>query len=321
MAGNQLLIQDICLKSRLSLLLLLSVLNGVQIGVLVGLESFHSVALLSVMDGVLGLLFAATGAWVFGLGGGVAGYVCGSALLLVFSQIVVTYECRHLNIPISYRETSTEWAMLWHFGLPSLLVLASTQPLSWGTRVILANLPDGYAQLGLLNAAFTWSSVLLFIPRQISRPAMPILSNLHGKNLADQVSPMLGVSFLLTQGTAILIGFTIAMMSPIIMRSYGESFAAGTRTMIIMVIAHVISAGTLTFRDAIASSGRMWTQVWHSLIWGLVLMGATVVFADLGALGISYAFLMAYVALWGVQLVYLFMIGLLDFKSLMRRFS
>ncbi len=297
-----------------SILLILNVLNGIQIGALVGLESFRVVALLAAVDGILGLTFGALGAKLWGLVGAIGGFGFGAAILYLVSQFMLIQTCRDHRIKISYRETRAEWDMLWRFGLPAFLVLASTQPFTWGTRVILSGQPDGYAQLGILNAAFAWGSVLLFLPRQISKPVLPILSNLHGKNSTRQFTQMSGVGLLLTQGTAVLIALPILALSTIIMKSYGDSFVAGTSAMIVMVIAHTISAGTLTFRDVIASSGRMWTQVWHSIIWGAILIVATLIFADLGALGVAYAFLIAYIVLFIVQLIYLRLTHMLDIR-------
>lgn len=300
-----------------SALLILNVLNGIQIGALVGLESFRAVAMLSMIDGVLGLTFAVVGAKLWGLVGAVGGYSFGAAILYLISQFTLMQSCRDHRITISYRETRAEWNLLWRFGLPALFVLASTQPFTWGTRVILSGQPDGYAQLGLLNAAFNWGSVLLFLPRQISKPILPILSNLQGEKSAQLFTKMSGIGFLLTQGTAILIALPILALSKIIMKSYGDSFVAGTSSMIVMVIAHMISAGTLTFRDMIASSGKMWTQVWHSIIWGVTLIVTTLILANLGALGVAYAFLIAYIVLFIVQLGYLSITQMLDFRAIL----
>ena len=302
-----------------SALLLFNVLNGIQIGALVGLESFRVIALLAVVDGVLGLVFAAIGAKLWGLVGAVGGYGCGAVVLYLVSQLTLAYSCRRHNITISRQNTRADWNLLWRFGLPSLLVLASTQPFTWGVRVILAGQPDGYAQLGLLNAAFNWGSVLLFVPRQISRPALPILANLHGQNSSSEFIRLAGISFLLTQGTAIAIATPILVLSPLIMRSYGNSFVEGIPAMIVMVLANAISAGTLSFRDTIASSNRMWVQVLHSIIWGVVLIGSGLTFAGQGALGIAWAFFLAYLVLFFVQLVYLRSIYRFDIRSLFQR--
>jgi len=296
-----------------SLLLLLNVLNGVQIGTLAGLESFSAIAVLSAIEGVLGLLFSSVGAWAFGLSGAIGGYVCGAVILYLIGQLLLVRGCCNRNILISYRQGREEWAILWNFGLPALLVLASIQPFIWGARVVLANQPNGYAQLGLLNAAFNWGAVLLFLPRQISKPALPILANLHSRSSSRGFASLFGINFLLAQGSAILIAIPILLLSPVIMRSYGPSFVDGTSAMVIMVVANTISAGTLSFRDAIASSGRMWIQFFHSIIWGITLIVFSIAFSGWGALGISLAFLLSYSVLFSIQLSYLFSSKLLYF--------
>lgn len=296
-------------------LLLLNVLNGIQIGSLAGLESFRAIAILNIIEGVLGLAMGAVGAKLWGVIGAIGGYSGSAAILYLVSQIALARSCRQHGIVISYRKAHAEWGLVWSFGLPALLVLASTQPFTWATRVILAGQPDGYAQLGLLNAAFNWGSVLLFLPRQISRPALPILANLHGQNSVQSFTRLFSISFLLTQGFAVLIAIPILVLSPLIMRSYGDSFVPGTPVMIVMVLANTISAGTLSFRDTIASSGRMWAQFLHSVIWGTVLIISAIVLVGLGALGVSWAFLIAYSVLFVVQLVYLRVIRLFGLSS------
>lgn len=302
-----------------SALIFFNAVNGVQIGALAGLESFRWLAMVHIAQGLLGLPMVALGAWRLGVRGAIGGYVLVAAITWLITQFTLRGECKRAGVSLSYQATKEEWKILWQFGIPAVLVSLSTQPFSWFVRVYLVNQPNGYAELAILDAAFTWSAILLFLPRQISMPSISILSGLYGERRTKDFSQLLQRNLILTLGSALLISVPLMILSPVIMRSYGPSFAPRWLDLILMLAAYAVGAGTMTFRDVIASSGRMWWQWLHSLIWAVVLVGATLVTIQHGSLGIAIAYLAAYSMLLFVQGGFLIWDGTITIKSFSER--
>jgi O-antigen/teichoic acid export membrane protein len=297
-----------------SALIFLNAVNGVQIGALAGLESFRWLAMMYVAQGLLGLPAVAFGAWRFGVPGAIGGTLCVAAFTWLISQWTLRRECQRCRVPLSYRATNKEWAILWQFGLPAALVTLSAQPFSWLVRVYLVNQPDGYAELAILDAAFTWSAILLFLPRQISMPSISILSGLHGARHQDFYR-VLRTNLALTMGSALLISIPLMILSPVIMRSYGPSFASSWPVMVLVLAAYAMSAGTMAFRDIIASAGKMWWQSLHTVVWGAVLIGTTLATIERGSLGVAIAYLAAFSTLLIVQGAFLVWDGTITIRG------
>jgi len=284
------------------LLVLFNTLNGIQIGALSGLESFRSIALASLVNGAGNLVLIPLGAGFGKVEGAIAGYVLTSGASWIFYHWVLHNQCRRIQIRIVAHATADEWRAMWEFAIPALLISMSTQPFAWLIRIFLTNQPNGYAEMGLFTAAFAWSNLLLFVPMQISRPSMPVLSNLYAAQDPISATKVLRTNFTLTIGISVLTAVPLIILSPYIMRAYGDTFGQGTLVLIVIIIAFTIGAGTLVFRDAISAIGAMWWFLIISASWGVTLCLLAFAFIDMGALGIAFAYLISYVFLFGIEL-------------------
>lgn len=287
-----------------ALLLLLNALNGVQLGALAGLESFQTIARINILDGALFVLLASIGAWFFGLSGVVAAYVAVAFVIWGISQWALRISCKQHNLRISYQYNQADWRVLWVFALPTVIVALATQPFVWLSRIMLANQPNGYAEVGVFMAAFAWTNLLLFLPNQISKPGMPILADLYGQNQTIRVEEMFRSVFYLGVGTAALLAIAIGVVSPLIMKSYGDAFASGWPTLVVLLMAYVLSAGTIVLRDVLAAFGVMWWQSLFSAVWGVFLVGSLSVLLKYGAIGLAFSYLIAFFTQFTLQFLF-----------------
>jgi O-antigen/teichoic acid export membrane protein len=289
-----------------SVFFVFSIANSVQLGVLIGIESFRAVAFINAVEGLLQLVFIILGFAVFDFSGIMIGYIASIAITWLLSQLILGFECKNSNINISYQSTTEEWTKILRFTLPAFLVSISAQPFFWMARVFLVNQPNGYREVAVLNAALAVGSVILFLPRQVSRPTMPILAGLLRDSNVDLYFKTIKLTLVLTASSACLVALPIVVMAKPIMYTYGKSFESGWLTLIFVVCGYTVGAITLNFRDVIASSGAMWSQVYHSGLWGGALLILSIMLIDLGATGIGIAQFVAYVILLVVQFMYLF---------------
>ncbi len=284
-------------------LLFLNALTGVQLGALAGLESFRAIAIITIIEGFLHFILISLGAVWFGLIGAVIAYVIVAGVKLIVSQWTMQQSCQEQGIVINYKTSHPDWHILWTFALPALFIALSSQPFSWLSRVMLTSQPEGYADLGLFNAAFSWTVVLLFLPRQILRPSVSILSNLFAENMMPQFNRLVRMNLFLVVGLSAAAAAVLIILSPYIMQAYGDDFSRGTNVLIIILIAYVFSSGTLVFRDVLTSVGEMWPQVILTVLSGIVLI-VSLLFFGRTANGLATSYLVSYAFLAGTQAVF-----------------
>lgn len=281
------------------------VLFNAQVGILTGFEEFRQLAVVSTIEGVSLFICTFIGAYYFGIPGAISGFGIASFLAFIFCTNAVLRYCRKNKILPRLTFGALESSVFWRFGFPALVVLILPQIFTWTTRIILAYQPNGYAELGLLNVGFAWSAVISFLPRQISKPALPILTNLYSDGNLTEYRRILNWNVLFSLGATILLVLPIVLFSKVIMGFYGSEFIDSWLVLVLMSIAFGIGSITISFRDLIASQGTMWVQAGHSVIWGIVLISLSYQFRTWGASGVAIAFVAAYILLVLVQFTFL----------------
>ena len=283
------------------LLLLLTTLNGVQLGVVCGFEAFRTQSRVIVLDGMFNLLLVPAGAFVYGVAGAVGGSVLAALLGFMVKQQAMNKECRRSAIHVVHRHVSAEFPALWRFVLPAILLGVSIQPFEWLARIMLVQQPNGYAELGIFTAVVAWAQLILFLPGQVSGPIMPIMANL----LADGQVARLKKVILSSQGlisvVTVMTAVPLAIFAPYILRAYGPDFITGSLTLWTMIGAYIICVPALITRSFFAAADRMWWQTIHTFIWGMILLAGCKFLIHYGGLGLAFSYLGAYVTLTVLQ--------------------
>lgn len=282
-------------------LLMLNTLNGVQLGVISGLEAFRIQSQVIILDGFLTVFLIPAGALVYGVTGAVGGLVLAALLGFLVKEWVTHRVCQKSGIPIIHSRISGEIPTLWRFTLPAILVGVSIQPFEWLSRLMLVQQPNGYAELGVFTAAYAWAQFVFFLPSQISGPILPILSNLLAGGEVIRLKKVVLSTQGLVMALALATALPLAALSPFILRSYGEDFVSGRNVLLVLISAYVICSGALITRAFFAASDRLWWQAAHTIIWGVLLVLVTHFFINRGGLGLALAYLWAYTLLAGLQ--------------------
>lgn len=285
-----------------ALLILFSVLGGIQRGALVGLERFRTVAWLNLVDGILNIALVIPSVWKFGLLGGVAGLVAAAAAGVVVKALVLRRECRRQGIFIQHRGVRGESAILWSFALPTLLVGISTLPFEWLARVPLTRHAGSFAELGIFSAAYAWGPAVMFLPSQIVAPAIPLMAGLYSAKDHRLFARLARTTVLLSLALGVIVAVVMVVFAGPIMGAYGPSFAARRFVLVILLAAYAVASGT-TLNAVFLSTGRMWLLALHYGVWGIVLVGCSYLFRQHGAGGLAFSYLISYGVLLALQVV------------------
>jgi PST family polysaccharide transporter len=284
-----------------SLAIILSTVGSVQIGVIAGCEAFRPAALNVAIEGLAGGVLTVAGAWIGGVTGAIAGYVCGLLLAVVLRHRLMVVECERAGIPRRAHDVLSEWRPMMAFVLPAVLIGLGTQPAEWLARILLARGPGGLAEVGVLTAAVGWAQIVMFVPAQVAGPAMPILTTVLAsgdvRGFRRAVIETAAVVFGLAGVTALF----IALFSPWIMGLYGKPFRTGAAALAIIVSAQTFGAATVVLRAALLALGRAWVQVSMTQIWGAALIVFFLLAGQVNAVSLAVSYVVAYALLVVVQ--------------------
>jgi O-antigen/teichoic acid export membrane protein len=101
------------------------------------------------------------------------------------------------------------------------------------------------------------------------------------------------------------------LLSTVIMRVYGEGFAAGWSTLVVTLITAGLLSVLTPVGHVITASGRMWLGFWMNAGWAIGFLCLSYLLVKHGSLGIASARLGAYVlhATWTFAFAYLYLRG------------
>ncbi len=239
------------------------------------------------------------GVYVAGLQGAVWGLVISMAVNCVLNHVALNNRLGSENIPIDYVHGKKEWPVLWRFSVPAFLSGMMVGPVNWVCGALLVNQPNGYAEMGVFNAANQWRNAILFLPGSMSAIVLPMLSSLYSNNDSRSYKKVLWYNWALNTGIAAVVALIISLAAAIIMSSYGQEFSSGRGVLVLLAVSAVLSASVSVIGQAIASRDRMWWAFILNFIWGIVLIFSCWMLIDRGAMGLAFANVIAY----GVHLI------------------
>ena len=224
------------------------------------------------------------------------GFALAAAVGIAINHFAIRAECRCNHVTVSYRRSWAEWPLIFRFSIPAFFSGALAGPATWLVNALLVRQPDGYAEMGVFNAATQWRSLFMFVPSLLGRVTVPMLSSLHAGGNQAASRKVLGASILTSAAVAAPVLLAVWVFSSVIMGFYGEGF--GSRAVVLQLTA--LTAGLVAINspvgNLIAAHGRMWLGAAMNAGWAIVLLAAAWVFLALnwGADGIAGAYAVAY---------------------------
>lgn len=280
-----------------SLILFFSSLNGVQNGILAGLERFKELSINNVIAGVASSILLIIASMYFELW--VVVFAFGSNFLIIFLLNFVTLRrifYNEFSINVFDKKNFEELHVLWRFTLPAILAGLMVGPVVWFGNYLLVNQPKGYDQMANFDIANQWRNTILFIPAALAQITLPLLSSSVNKKMEynDILNKNLKINIYLSS----LLVIVFVALSPLIIKLYGYKYDDSLYPLIIMFITTAFISINNVLGQAIASKDRMWLGFIVNLIWGIVFIGLTFLFVRFyhwGALGLSFAYLISYI--------------------------
>lgn len=277
--------------------ILFASLDGYQNGVLLGFEAIR--------ESVLGLLVATTVsvpltivlAATYGLEGAVYGMVFTSFMQFLASRWQMRTVMSKNNLPeISAAKALFEWGVILDTALPAFLAGLMVSSAYWVSHALLVNAPSGHSEMAVIGIVNQWFQVILFLPAAAGRIVLPVLTDSIAQKNAPDSRKILRAGILLNAIVILPVVGSIAIASPWIMTFYGDAFRSAWVVLLITVFAAGFVAIQSHVGNLIAATGRFWLGFAMNCGWAFIYIGLSWGLLEYGALGISLALLLAYIA-------------------------
>jgi len=278
-----------------ALILLINALNGAQTGALSGFEAFKTIAYVNLFVGLLSFPILITGAYLGGLTGAVWALVINLGTNWLLNHLALRKEAKRHNVPLAFRNCSRELSILWKFSLPAVLSSSMVGPVNWACGALLVNRPNGYDEMGIFSAANQWFAMLLFLPSLLGQVVLPVLSERFGQQDRRQLLKTMVFAIRVNALIMLPIVLLASIASPYIMSLYGEGFANGWPTLIVVLFTAGIVACQTPVGPTITAAGKMWIKLAMNLGWAVLFIIGTLLLVDNGALGLASARALSYV--------------------------
>jgi O-antigen/teichoic acid export membrane protein len=292
-----------------ALLLLLGAVNGAQTGALSGFEAFRTIANVNLWAGIAAFPLMVGGAKLAGLNGALWGLVASTAINWVLNHLALKREVARAGVPLALSGCRQEFPILWNYSFPALLGSIVVGPVTWACNAVLVNQPNGYAEMGVFNAANQWFNALMFLPGVLGQAVLPMLSERLGYDDKVRSNRILTSSIKLNAVVVFPMVLMGCLFSPFIMSIYGAGFRDAWPTLAVALLTAGLLAVQAPVGAVVQASGRMWLAASMNLGWGFAFFISTLLLVRYGSVGLSTARGIAYIlhSLW----VFLFAFSLI----------
>lgn len=297
MATNVLNAPDLSAPLTISAVaILFTALDSYQKSVLIGFESMRAYAIGTINGIVAGFPIMLLAAHHYGLQGAAAAVVINALLQASISRYQTARELRRFGVKRNAKGCLSEWPILWDFAFPALLGSALVGPAHWTAQALLANTPNGYAELAVLGIAMQWFNVIMFVPGTASRVVAPMLADHVAQNDHTNCRKILLYAMGTNALVAVPLALIVGVLSPYIMTLYGKSFAHDNIPLVVAVVVATLVAIQTPAGNLLVAKSRMWLGALMNLGWALFYVGTAYAWLSLGSVGVITAMGTAYFA-------------------------
>lgn len=306
-----------------SLLLIITSGFGPQSGILQGMQTFQSIAKITLWQSLASLPITVVLVWFLGLRGVILSLILNTLLGALLASKTLFYQYRSLGIYVNIFQAWQEKIILWKFSVPTFLATIVYSQVMWISNLILINQPTGYNELGFFNAAMQLQWMITSFNTIILSVSLPIFSELYSQGNIIYYINLFDNYLKLNWRLAIGLGFFSLSISPFILLIYGNNFKESVPIFVVTILMSVIYVANCSSYQVIFSSGLMWLNLWIHIFWGVILISLSYILTPyFKAFGLALSYLAAYLFRFLFEYIYIYIKHKISYKeSLFNFFS
>lgn len=232
-------------------LIVLNALTTTQIAILSGLKRFKTTAKINSIGGISMFLFSYVGTYFWGLSGALGALLASFLIQMVISHREIGHTMAKYHTAERHNIAKGEIGSILRFSLPIALqdsLYAITHWLSAYIIIAIAN----YHEVGLITAAATWQSIVIFIPAMLKNVMFSYLSS------ADDHQRLVRKFLLVSLCSTTIPVAIIALLSNYIEAYYGLSFDGLNMVIVVMCVAAIFISLGEVYSFELLSTGHSW---------------------------------------------------------------
>lgn len=271
--------------------------NLTQNGILYGFNESRKIGVRNVISSLILFICSLLLVRKVGFLGALISLATSQAASVVINIPSITMKERVNNGPRWDKKTIKE---LIGFSIPTFLGSILYLPVFWLGNLMLVTTEEGNLKMALFTAANQYRGLLIFIPSILNPLLLPLFAG-STKSSADKrkllYSTLLLYFFLLAIANVIIL-----FVAPQLLGVFGESYLQAKRTLVILSVSAIFSALNSIIGQYYSGMGLPWLGFLSNFLWGLVfLLLSKIYISNYGELGLGYAYLGSYVALYFFQ--------------------
>ncbi|MDQ3080789.1 MAG: hypothetical protein M3R07_01080, partial [Gemmatimonadota bacterium] len=187
-----------------------------------------------------------------------------------------------------------------------------SMPAMWLASTILVRQPDGYQQMALYSAAATTKMLMLFVPNIVNGVGTSLLNNQRGAGAATRYKKVFWTNLAATVTTVVVGGAVLALFSGPLLAPFGRTFVEARPILLILILGGVLEGVMGGIYQIIQAHEKMIFSLLGIVIPRdlLIVILAWFLIPSMGALGLAYAYLIAWSAASFVYAIGAYKIGL-----------
>lgn len=237
---------------------LVSAINGYQIGALAGLEAYRSLAKAGIISGVVVIVGTTFAAWQWGLLGAVSALTITALLRCLIHVVFVREQLKKEDIVLRYDRLASEKQAIFGFALPAALSGYLSLPALWFGNSFLVRQSGGYEQMALYSAATNLRTLVMFLPAVVNNVGLSMLNNFMGTGNRASYRKTYLTTMTANVGTVIAVSVILLIASPPLLRLYGRDFSGGVPILAILLLAALAEVIAGTMYQVIQTYAKMW---------------------------------------------------------------
>lgn len=266
-----------------------------QLAILSGTKQFKVTAKINTVTGIIIFFASCFGTYFWGLNGALAALLLSFVVQTIISQYAINKSIpsndSDTNINVSFKDIRP----ILSFSLPIALQDSLYAITHWMSTYIIIMISN-YHEVGIISAAATWQSIVIFVPAMLKNV---MFSHLSSSTQHTKLVKRFLLINLIATATPVLL---ISIASNFIETFYGASFQGLSLVIFIMCFSAIFISLGEVYVYALLSIGKSWFVFMSRLLRDVLTLGCA--YMALNRIGSDYALTYAIIALI-IHIVYL----------------
>lgn len=274
-----------------SFMVLISSLNGAQVGVLQGLKAYDVIAKINFKHGLISSIMFIVGAYFYSLAGAIWALVLSLCLLFVLNafKLKSLYKLNHIRL--NFQGILAEKRLLLSYSLPAALCGLVVSPVKWVVESSMVRTSNGFSEMGVFQASLIFQILIMTLTKTINAPIITALAS--DKEVVSDKKEKFNITGIWSLSLFIVVPIMLfpGLLDFVLGSDYSGKQLNDTITIIMLYTSIFLLTEGLARKSIVESF--LWLSFFNNLFWGIILV-SSFSFLPKTSIGLSTSYLLSY---------------------------